>query len=75
MGVPRNLRGEATVQGILVLKGVVSGLAQPTFQGNEIQLTNPGYAINQNYTNFGALYLEVFFVEFPSVHEHGNAVS
>jgi hypothetical protein len=38
MGVPRNLRGEATVQGILVLKGVVSGLAQPIFQGNQTQL-------------------------------------
>jgi len=38
MGVPRNLRGEATVQGILVLKGVVSELAQPIFQGNQTQV-------------------------------------
>jgi hypothetical protein len=35
MGAPRNLRGEATVQDTLVLKGAVFGLAQPIFQGNQ----------------------------------------
>jgi hypothetical protein len=35
MGAPRNLRGEATVPDILVLKGTVFGLAQPISQGNQ----------------------------------------
>jgi hypothetical protein len=55
MGVLRNLRGEATVQGILVLKEVVSGLAQPISQGNQTQQKKPGCTRNQNCTNFGAL--------------------
>jgi hypothetical protein len=35
MGAPRNLRGEATVQDILVLKEAVFGLAQPISQGSQ----------------------------------------
>jgi hypothetical protein len=35
MGAPRNLRGGATVQDIIVLKEAVFELAQPISQGNE----------------------------------------
>jgi hypothetical protein len=55
MGVPRNLRGEATVQGTLVLKEVASGLVQPISQGNQTQQKKPGYTSIQNCTNFSAL--------------------